>query len=81
MHHASMRTTINLRDDLHDRLASLARDRNQTLSQTVDELLRRAMDGEASCYELVRDPATGLLGIRFGTTITAEDIRSLDDPE
>jgi len=38
-----MRTTINLPDDLHRAAQALAHDRHQSLSRTVEELMRRGL--------------------------------------
>jgi predicted transcriptional regulator len=75
-----VRTTITLPSELHARLLSLARDRHQTVSRTVEELLHRAMRGDEP-YRMVRDPDTGFLGLETGRTLTEEDVRSLDDDE
>lgn len=76
-----MRTTISLPEDLHAQLSSLSRDRRETLSRTIEELIRRALRSEKPAYVMHRHPETGLLGIDFGEPITEEDVRSLDDDE
>jgi predicted DNA-binding protein len=38
-----MRTTVELPDDRHERLTSLARDRGTTLSRTVADLVRHGL--------------------------------------
>jgi Arc/MetJ family transcription regulator len=74
-----VRTTVTLSDDVHARVVSVARDRHQTVSRTVEELVRRALGEQRPTYTMSRDPDTGFLGIDFGQPITAEDVRSLDD--
>ena len=74
-----MRTTVSLSDDVHDQLVSLARDRGQSLSRTVDDLLRRVVTGEPLAYRVVPDPETGFVSLTFGREVTAEDVRALDD--
>ncbi len=75
-----MRTTIDLPDDLHQTAKALARDRNQTLSQAVSELMRRGIDGQ-SRHEVVTDPRTGLLVLRGGPFVTSEDVATILDDE
>lgn len=62
---ATVRTTIDLPDDLHQLTTSLARDRKQTLSQTITEVLRQALLPGVG-PEIGRDRATGLPVIRLG---------------
>jgi predicted transcriptional regulator len=75
-----MRTTIDLPEDLHRIAASIARDKHQTLSQAVADLLRRAL-ARTDKPELSLSPITGLPVIHVGRPITIEDVRSLDDEE
>jgi predicted transcriptional regulator len=73
-----MRTTVDIPDDLHRVLTSVARDHNRTLSQTVTDLLRRAvMPTQRSAPRV--DPRTGLLVVRVGRVVTDEDVRALED--
>jgi predicted transcriptional regulator len=76
-----VRTTISLSDDLHAQLVSAARDRHQSLSRTIEELVRRALGGDRPAYSFIRDHETGFVGVDFGRPITDEDVRSLDDDE
>lgn len=77
----SMRTTINLSDETHDRLVSRARDTGQSLSATVDALLRQAMhlDDPTGVAAIRVDTDSHLPVIGFGKRITIEDVRALDD--
>jgi hypothetical protein len=73
-----VRTTIDLPDDLHGVLLSVARDEGRTLNQVVAILLRRAlMPGGSSAIST--DERTGLPVVRLGHTITSDDVRSLED--
>jgi hypothetical protein len=72
-----VRTTIDLPEDLHGLMTSLAHDRGQTLSQTVAEVLRVAL-GDRS-IDVRTDGATGLPVVRVGRPVTNDDVRSLDD--
>jgi len=76
-----MRTTVTLPDDLHDTLTSISRDRSQTVSQTMEQLLRVALRPAVSESRLERSPVTGLLTIRLDRMITQEDVRALEDEE
>jgi hypothetical protein len=81
MHYdAGVRTTISLPDDLHDALASIARDRQQTLSEAVSDLLRQTLTPSAR-PRLEIDPRTGLPSVHVGRPVTSDDVRSLDDEE
>lgn len=74
-----MRTTIDLRDDLHERARSIARDRRQSLSETINDLLGRVLDGSDHTTELIRSEPAGITTVRLGRVITDDDVRALDD--
>lgn len=77
-----MRTTIDLPDDLHEVLKSVARDRGATLSETVSVLIRERLDAGTDGAVLRfagPDPRTGLPLVVGGRTTTSEDVRSLED--
>lgn len=76
-----MRTTVNLPDDLHRVARSLARDRDQSLSQTVSDLLRRALGPELEGEQVTQDPITGLPLVRLGHPVTTETVRAAADEE
>jgi hypothetical protein len=78
-----MRTTVDLPPDLHRAALALARDRRQSLSRTIAELMRLGLRGQVE-----NDEVTGELRYRngfptltggTGQPITAEDVRGLDD--
>lgn len=73
-----MRTTIDLPDDLHRQALSIARDTSRTLSETVADLLRRAL-GDTKTAEASRSARTGLPVVNLGTVVTTEDVRALED--
>ncbi len=56
----------------------MARDRHQSLSDTVNALLEQALGGSAEKPTFGRS-AAGLPTVRLGTVITADDVRSLED--
>lgn len=76
----SMRTTIDLPDDLHAQATAIARDTHQTLSQTVARLMRLGLSSGRSS-ELSFSPQTGLPVVNVGRVITSEDVRRLEDDE
>jgi Arc/MetJ family transcription regulator len=80
MYDVIMRTTIDLPDDLHRQAMSIARDTSRTLSETVADLLRRAL-GHGQTQDMFRSSVTGLPVIRLGTPVTTDDVRALEDPE
>ncbi len=71
-----MRTTVNLPEDRHRAATSLARDRDQSLSQTVSDLLRKALGPEIDGEQVSQDPATGLPQVRLGHPVTTEMVRA-----
>jgi predicted transcriptional regulator len=75
-----MRTTINLPDDLHRQVSSIARDTSRTLSEAVIELMRRGL-GQGQVSGVERSERTGLPVIRVGTVVTTDDVRALDDDD
>ncbi len=77
MLNCSVRTTIDLPDDLHKQALAIARDTRRTLSETVAE---RGLSA-GSTTALSRDPRTGLPLVSIGTVVTSEDVRSLEDEE
>lgn len=78
---ALMRTTIDLPEDLHHIALALAADSRRTLSQMVAELMRRGLAPSVretrAAYHV--DKATGLPVVRSKRSITAKDVKALDD--
>lgn len=74
-----MRTTIDLPDDLHGTALSMARDRGQSLSRTVVELMREGLRGRTSEPSIETDPVTSLPVFRTAGRITMADVAALDD--
>lgn len=75
-----MRTTIDLPDDLHRQARAIATDSGRSLSQTVSDLLRRALEG-GGAGPVETSQVTGLPVVRLGRVVTSEDVRSLEDDE
>ncbi|HET9875543.1 MAG TPA: antitoxin [Mycobacterium sp.] len=76
-----MRTTINLPDDLHRRVVSLAKDTNATLSQAFVDLVRRGLGEQSATLAITVDEQTGLPQVTLGTVITTDDVRRALDEE
>jgi hypothetical protein len=74
-----MRTTIDLPDDVHRTALLIARDRRQTLSRTVTDLLRLAMAGAGGAAVIEIDPQTGLPVVRVGRRVTQDDVQAAQD--
>ena len=76
-----MRTTVDLPEHLHRRASALARDRAQSLSRTLAELIAVALDGRQTATPPVvkTDHRSGFPIVRIGRPITTDDVRSLDD--
>lgn len=74
-----MRTTIDLPEDLHRAAVMIARDRHQTLSRTVSDLLRSALAGGQRDVPVEADSDTGLPLVRLGRRITGEDVARAQD--
>lgn len=75
---ALMRTTIDLPADLHRLTTALARSHNQTLSQTIADILRRALLSVGGPAVSV-DAGTGLPVVHLGRPITEEDVAAVED--
>jgi hypothetical protein len=73
-----MRTTIDLPADLHQLTTALAHDRKQTLSQTIADVLRKALLPETT-PAVSRDPRSGLPVVRLGRPVTSEDVAVIED--
>jgi hypothetical protein len=76
-----MRTTIDLPADLYRAVTLIARDRRQTLSCTVSDLLRAALAGQVGATAIAVDDETGLPLVRLGRRLTAADVASAQPGE
>ena len=80
-----MRTTIDLPDDLHHAVCSIAAHSRRSMNQTVAALVRRGLElaplDQATAADAVLriDERTGLPLIRSARPVTAEDVRALED--
>jgi negative regulator of replication initiation len=77
-----MRTTIDLPDDLHRIVASLASNTRRSMSRTAADLIRRGLALPArgtKAPAFTTSPTTGLPVLRSSRPITPEDVKALDD--
>lgn len=79
-----MRTTVDLPEDLHKVVASLATHTRRTLSATAVDLMRRGLEHGAGAAERGRqavrvDEVTGLPVVSLRRTVTPEDVKALED--
>lgn len=76
----SMRTTVELAPELHQRVVELARSRGQSLSATLAELTARGLShlGEPLC--IATDAVSGFPVVSVGRRITSQAVAdALDD--
>ena len=71
-----MRTTIDLPPDLHELARQLAHDGKRSLSHVIAELIRLGLGQNAPKIVATK---RGMPQVSVGRSITAEDVRSLDD--
>lgn len=79
---AKMRTTIDLPDDLHRIVTSLATHTRSSLSQTAADLIRRGLalpTRDADAPAVSTHAVTGLPVLQSSRSITPEDVKALDD--
>ena len=74
---AEVRTTIDLPADLHELARELAHSGNRSMSDVVTELIRLGLQRSSQ----PAGPASprGMSLVSIGRSVTAEDVRSLDD--
>ena len=81
-HDATMRTTIDIPDNLHRIAMGLARHTGRSLSQAVTELIQRGLEprpASAGAAAFSLHAGTGLPVARSVRAITADDVRSVED--
>jgi negative regulator of replication initiation len=78
-----MRTTVDLPEDLHRIVTSLASHTRRSLSQTAADLMRRGLAvparTRASSSSVRVDAKTGLPVLHGPRAITPEDVKALED--
>lgn len=82
---AAMRTTVDLPEDLHRIVSSLAMHTRRSLSHTAVELIRRGLASDAGSAGrktlVTRDAETGLPVVHLKRPVTPEDVKALEDDE
>jgi hypothetical protein len=73
-----MRTTVDLPDELHKQVQSIARDTRRSFSDTVADLMRRGLTSDTTA-EVSRSATTGLPVVTLGVVVTTDDVRALED--
>lgn len=77
-----MRTTIDLPDDLHRIVTSLATHTRSSLSQTAAGLIRRGLalpSRDVKAPAVTTSAVTGLPVVNSSRAITPEDVKTLED--
>lgn len=74
-----MRTTIDLPQDLHDLARQLAHDGKRSMSEVIAELIRLGLTETRLPHSTPKTTKRGMPQVSVGRSITAEDVRSLDD--
>lgn len=75
-----MRTTVDLPPSVHRRVSKLARQRGQSLSATVAELVTYGLSRLDEPVVVTTDPRSGFPVVRVGRRITSPDVAdALDD--
>lgn len=75
---SSVRTIVDLPDDLLQHVLAIGRVTGQTLSQTMVDLIRRGLN-TGSADVTSTDPKTRLPLVKAGRVITSEDVRRSED--
>jgi hypothetical protein len=79
-----MRTTVDLPEDLHRIVTSLATHTRRSLSETATELIRRGLSAparRANAPAFTVNAKTRLPVVGSPRAITPEDVKALDDEE
>ena len=72
-----VRTTLSIDQGLYDIAVAIARDRRQSLSAVINELLRNGLT--ASIEEPLHVSQRGFPSFRTHRRVTMDDVRSLED--
>lgn len=76
-----MRTTVDLPPLIHRRASELARQRGQSLSATVSELVTYGLSHLDEPVVVRTDPRSGFPVVRVGRRITSQDVADALDEE
>lgn len=81
MQNLSMRTTINLDEDVHDIVSNYARAKGLSLSAAINEITRKAQNTPEPEPVIRRGPNGLPLLPRSGRVITCEMVKELSEDE
>ena len=78
-----VRTTVDLPEDVLERVRSIAADRRTSVSKVIAEYFSRAVNPQlaTSGNRLAVDPRTGLTVVDLGRIITMDEVRQAMDDE
>jgi len=76
-----MRTTVDLPPSVHRRASELARQRGQSLSTTVSELVTSGLSRLDETVTVRTDPRSGFPVVRVGRRVTSQDVSEALDEE
>ena len=78
-----MRTTVDLPDDVLERVRDIAADRRTSVSKIIAEVVTRAMRPVETIpgQRISLDPATGRKVLSLGRPVTTEEVRRAMDDE
>jgi len=76
-----VRTTVDLPPAVHRRASELAKQRGQSLSTTVSELVTYGLSHLDEPIVVRTDPRTGFPVVRVGRLITSQDVSDALDEE
>jgi hypothetical protein len=76
----TVRTSVDIPPDMHQRAKRLAAERHQSLSATLADLLVRGLASIGEPATISTDPISGLPTLTLGRRMTSEDVaEALDD--
>ena len=78
-HDVLMRTTVDLPEDLHRIVTSLATHTRRSLSQTAADLMRKGLAAPSRSSGVLMNAKTGLPVLHGSRAITPEDVKALED--
>jgi predicted transcriptional regulator len=78
-----MRTTVDLPEDVLERVRDIAADRRTSVSKIIAEVVSTAMRPVETIpgQRISVDPSTGLKILSLGRTVTSEEVRRAMDDE
>jgi len=78
-----MRTTVDLPDDVLERVRDIAADRRTSVSKVIAEVVSKAMRPVETTpgQRISLDPSTGLKVLSLGRPVTSDEVRRAMDDE